>query len=70
VPLQGTLARGDDTRGCAPLAPGYGASGPLGRWAVRDVPPMKHGQDARATPSWHGRPAHGANTGRMPVPHP
>jgi len=21
-------------------------------------------------PSWHGRPAHGANTGKMPVPHP
>ena len=31
VPFQGTWMRADGTQGCASLALGYGASGPLGR---------------------------------------
>jgi hypothetical protein len=38
VPLQGTRMRGDATRGGASLAPGYGASGPFGRWSAAKIP--------------------------------
>ncbi|HON46396.1 MAG: DUF3857 domain-containing protein [Kiritimatiellae bacterium] len=33
------------------------------------VRPVKNETRALQNPSWHGRPAHGADTGRMPVPH-
>jgi hypothetical protein len=33
------------------------------------VRPVKNETRALQNPSWHGRPAHGATTGKMPVPH-